>query len=357
MIDFRYHVVSIIAVFLALTVGLVLGASFLSGAQIDLLKGQITSANNAKSTLEGQKRDLTGANKRLLDYIDQTKDNLVAGQLADDAVVVVRAAEADQSAADAVVALARRASANVTADITVNATFTDPSSKEELAALVVDYTPSGQTPSGGDTVSQAMNLFAEALTAQAEPAGTTGAGPGNGVAGAGHNAAPPASPTATPGSTQATMTADWAVRTLTAFKDIGVVSASALPAAASMVRPTAVFIAAPDTAVPDAESSGYLALAQALHARGAGPVVGGTAVAADRGGVIAAVLKSSSAARTVTTVDDIDQSPGQVAVVFSIYHWAAAPTGQAGHYGDVGANDGPLPALPSLAAVPSPGAG
>ncbi|MGH3417799.1 MAG: copper transporter, partial [Actinocrinis sp.] len=269
MIDFRYHVVSIVAVFLALTVGLVLGASFLSGAQIDILKGQITSANNAKSALEGQNRDLTGANKRLLDYIDQSKDNLVANQLTDDYVVVLRTAEADQSAADAVVALARRASANVTADVTLNPTFTDPSTADQLAALVVDYTPAGQTPSGADAVGQAMNLLAEALTAQTETAGLPGTigGPGIGTAGAGNTATASPSPSATPKGTQSTMTADWAVKTLKAFKDIGVISAKALPNPAAMVRPTTAFIAAPNKAVPDAENAAYLTLAQDLRAR------------------------------------------------------------------------------------------
>ena len=41
MIDFRYHVVSIIAVFLALSVGLVLGASFLKEAAVSGLDTQV----------------------------------------------------------------------------------------------------------------------------------------------------------------------------------------------------------------------------------------------------------------------------------------------------------------------------
>lgn len=336
MIDFRYHVVSIVAVFLALTVGLVLGASFLSSAQIDILKGQITSANNAKSGLENQNRTLDTEKKQLQDYIDETKDNLVANQLYNDYVVVVRAAGADQDSAEAVVALARQASATITADITINPAFTDPASADELATLLLEYAPTGQSLAGDDTVTQAMDLLSEALTVQG---------------GAGPTATPPLSVAPT------TMTPEWSVKTLKAFRDIGVITVNSMPNVATMTKPTAAFIAAPNKAAPDAETFAYVTLAQTLHASGVGPVIGGTSVAAGDGGAITAVLKNASAAKTVSTVDDVDQTAGQVAVVFVLYQESVNPQAAAGHYGTTGSTDGLLPKLPSLPAVPSPGAG
>ena len=41
MIDFRYHIVSLISVFLALAVGIILGAGPLQGAIGDQLTGQV----------------------------------------------------------------------------------------------------------------------------------------------------------------------------------------------------------------------------------------------------------------------------------------------------------------------------
>ena len=337
MIDFRYHVVSIVAVFLALTVGLVLGASFLSSAQIDILKGQITSANNAKSGLENENRAMANMNKQLQDYIDETKDNLVNNQLYNAYVVVVRAAGSDDGATDSVLTLTKRASATITADITINATFADPSSAGQLSTLILEYTPTGQTLAGDDIVSQAMNLLAAALTAQA----TSGTG------------APP-----TVSNPPKTMTADWSVRTLKAFRDIGVITVNTMPNAATMTKPTAAFIAAPDkAATTDAQNAVYLTLAQTLHASGVGTVVGGRAVAAGAGGLIAAVLKNTSVARMVSTVDDTDTTTGQVAVVFVLYQETANSQGAAGHYGTTGSTDGLLPKLPTLPAVPSPSAG
>ena len=338
VIDFRYHVVSIVAVFLALTVGLVLGASFLSSAQIDILKGQITSANNAKSGLENDNRALADAKNQLQDYIDETKQNLVNNQLYNDYVVVVRTPGSNDGSTDAVVSLAKRASATITADVTINATFADPSSAEQLATLVLNYTPTGQILGGNDVVSQAMSLLAEALTAQAT--GATGA-------------------TATPTPTIApkTMTADWSVTTLKAFRDIGVITVNTMPSAATMTKPTAAFISAPDKAATDAQNAMYLMLAQTLHTAGVGPVIGGTSIAAGTGGLIAGVLKNASAARTVSTVNDMNQTTGQVAVVFVLYQESANPQAAAGHYGTTGSTDGLLPKLPSLPAVPSPSAG
>lgn len=338
MIDFRYHVVSIVAVFLALTVGLVLGSSFLGQEQINLLTTQITSANNAKNSLENKNRALNATNAQLGDYIDETKLNLVDNQLANDYVVVVRAAGDDETAAAAVLALTKRASAVITADITVNATFADGSSTADLENLLANYTPTGQNLAGDDTVSKATSLLAEALSAQA-----TAGPPG---------ATPPASPTTTP----TTMTAAWSVRTLSAFRDIGVIAVHTMPNATTMTKPTAAFIAAPDKAGTDAQNNAYVSLAQALQTLDVGPVVGGAAVAAGTGGMITAVLKNAGAAKTVSTVDNTDQTTGQVAVVFVLYQESANPAASAGHYGTTGSTDGLLPRLPTLSPVASPSA-
>ncbi|HZU57816.1 MAG TPA: copper transporter [Actinocrinis sp.] len=341
MIDFRYHVVSIVAVFLALTVGLVLGASFLSKAQIAFLNGQITNATNAKNHLEAQQRTLAAENNHLSDYIDGTKNNLVSNQLFNASVVVVRAAGFNQDHVNATLALAKQAAATITADITVNPTFADPSSADSLQQLVADYAPRGQQIPGGDAVTQAVNLLVEALTAQAT---TTPAFAGS------------ASASASPSATPTTMTPSWAVRTLQEFKAIGVINVTTMPNAANALKPTAAFIAAPEAAQADAQNALYVSLAQSLHTADVGPVIGGAAADAETGGVISAVLKNATAAKTVSTVDDMDGTIGQVAVVFVLYDESTNGTAPAGHYGMTGITDGLLPKLPNLPPVPSPSA-
>lgn len=341
MIDFRYHVVSIVAVFLALTVGLVLGASFLSKAQIQFLNGQITSANNAKNRLETKQRTLTTDNQHLSDYIDGTKNNLVSNQLFNDAVVVVRASGYSQDHVAATLALAKQASATITADITINPTFADPNSASQLQQLVADFAPRGQPVPGGDPLTQAVNLLVEALTAQAT---TTSAFAGS------------ASASPSPNSTPTTMTPTWAVRVLQEFKNIGVISVTTMPTATNALKPTAAFIAAPEAAQADPQDALYVSLAQALHTADVGPVIGGAAPDAGTGGVISAVLKNATAAKTVATVDDMDETIGQVAVVFVLYNESNNGSAPAGHYGMTGITDGLLPKLPNLPPVPSPSA-
>lgn len=343
MIDFRYHVVSIVAVFLALTVGLVLGASFLSKAQIDFLQGQITSANNAKNSLEAKNRTANNQIGQLEGYIDSTKNNLVNNQLFNDAVLVVRGAGYNQDDVNGVLALAKQAGATITADITVNDTFSDPSSAAALQDLVANYAPRGQQIPGGDPVTQALNLLVEALTAQSPTVTTANAG------------SPSSSASPAPTGTPTTMTADWSVRTLQEFQNIGVISVSTMPnPKAIMVKPTAAFIAAPDAAVTDKQNTAYVSLARALHGAGVGSLIGGSPVAAGTGGLITAVLKDTAATKTVSTVDDMDQTIGQVAAVFVLYDESTNATGPAGHYGFTGITDGPLPKLPNLPPVASP---
>jgi hypothetical protein len=328
LIDFRYHVVSIIAVFLALTVGLVLGATIVNQDAVHNLQGSINSATNQINTLKQNNRTLTGTNGQLQGYIDGTKYNLVDGVLEQYSVAVVRIDGSDDGDNTATLALLKRADATIASDITVNKTFADGSSTDQLAELLHGYTPTAQ-PVTGTGVTAAMNLLAEALTAQANLNAT-------------------APPTTGANTTPATMTPEWAAQTLQAFKQAGVIAVNQAPNAAS--RPNAVLIAAPTgPSDPDANAA-YVALAGALHTDGSGAVIAGPSAAAGPDGLITAVLKGT-AAKTVSTVDDVDQTTGQVAVVFALYQESANPSAAAGHYGTVGTTDGLLPKLPPL---PSP---
>lgn len=330
MIDFRYHVVSIIAVFLALTVGLVLGATIVNQDAVHNLQGSINSANNQINTLKQNNRTLTGANGQLQNYIDATKNNLVQGALEPYTVVVVRIDGSDDGLDNTTLALLKQANPTIASDITVNKTFADGSSTEQLAQLVSAYTPTAQ-PVAGTGTTAAMNLLAEALTAQVNVNATQPAGPAT-------------------NTTPATMTPEWASKTLAAFQQNGVIKVNQAPSATPVNRPNAALIAAPTGPNAATANAAYVALAEALHTDGTRPVIAGPSAAAGPDGLITAVLKGA-AAKTVSTVDDMDQSTGQVAVVFALYQASADPSAAAGHYGTVGTTDGLLPKLPAL---PSP---
>lgn len=89
MIDFRYHIVSLISVFLALAVGIILGAGPLQGAIGDQLTGQVEQLRTERNELRDQ---LDEANVTLGNdsrYIEAAGPQLVAGSLQDRRVAVV----------------------------------------------------------------------------------------------------------------------------------------------------------------------------------------------------------------------------------------------------------------------------
>jgi hypothetical protein len=343
VIDFRYHVVSIIAVFLALTVGLVIGASVINQDSVALLQREYNDANNAKLNAQQQLRDLQGSASQQEQYIDETSGTLTSDQLVNKSVAVVQIAGANSAAVTSTSQLiSKSANAGIGIDLTVNTSFSDSNYAGVLNQLVSTCTP-GNTPISGSGAVAAMQLLTAAITAS-----TQGTEEPNTNPSASASATPSSSPAGCGPQKPANMTPSWALTTLDAYQGQGVITVNSGPSPTGTL--VAAFIAAPDQVNSTAQNNDYLALAESLHADGVGPVVGGTSNSAQAGGLIAAVLADSTAAKNVYTVDDTDRTMGQVAVVFVMVQVAADAGANAGHYGLVGSNDGLLPALPSSGA-------
>ena len=58
MIDFRYHLVSLIAVFLAVALGIIIGTTQLNDPILTDIRGQVTALEQDKRALEDQTRQL-----------------------------------------------------------------------------------------------------------------------------------------------------------------------------------------------------------------------------------------------------------------------------------------------------------
>lgn len=100
MVNLRYHIVSITAVFLALAVGILMGTTFVSRATVDSLKHNINGAetkihntDHTNSVLKGELRSWTKADT---DMVTNQLPNLLAGKLANAPVLVVASPEVDQ---------------------------------------------------------------------------------------------------------------------------------------------------------------------------------------------------------------------------------------------------------------------
>ncbi|ADG74558.1 conserved hypothetical protein [Cellulomonas flavigena DSM 20109] len=142
MIDFRYHIVSLISVFLALAVGIALGAGPLKETIGDTLTGQVEALRAEKETLRAQLDETQGDLAAEGAFVDSASDRLLAGALTDRRVALVLL---DQVTEEEVAALTERleqAGASVSATATVNSTWTDPALatyRRTLAGTLVSY--------------------------------------------------------------------------------------------------------------------------------------------------------------------------------------------------------------------------
>jgi hypothetical protein len=93
MINFRFHIVSLTAVFLALAVGLVLGTSFLDDASKRLLENQLDNLETDLNEARAENTELDDELSRLRDedeaLDEQLGPRLFRGQLADVPVLVI----------------------------------------------------------------------------------------------------------------------------------------------------------------------------------------------------------------------------------------------------------------------------
>lgn len=89
MIDFRYHLVSLISVFLALAVGIVLGAGPLRENLGDQLAGQVEQLRTEQDQLRTEADELGAQNDQLASFITEIGPDLVTDTLPGDDIAVL----------------------------------------------------------------------------------------------------------------------------------------------------------------------------------------------------------------------------------------------------------------------------
>jgi hypothetical protein len=134
MISFRFHVVSITAVFLAIAIGVVVGTTYVDGAVVDGLRNRIDSVESnldeRKAENDRLERELDLANT----YIDDSADFAVTNRLTDVPVLVVATRGIDEAAVERTGALARRAGATTPGVVWLEPTWSL-EGEDERAAL------------------------------------------------------------------------------------------------------------------------------------------------------------------------------------------------------------------------------
>jgi hypothetical protein len=111
MINFRFHIVSLIAVFLALALGIVMGATVVNRAIVDRLNDRIDTVEKNANARKAESDQLRSEVGQLQSYIDNSKDFAVTGRLNGVTVVTVATRGVDDDAVKDTVQLAQQAGA------------------------------------------------------------------------------------------------------------------------------------------------------------------------------------------------------------------------------------------------------
>lgn len=139
MIDFRYHVVSLVSVFIALAVGIVLGAGPLRGQIADQLSARVDQLAEEKRQLRSDK-DIAEAGVKNRDaFATQVTPLLVTGRLSGRHVVLVSLPGAQNELVDPLTTALKAAGAEVTGRVEIKTTWSAPDRSQARATVVREW--------------------------------------------------------------------------------------------------------------------------------------------------------------------------------------------------------------------------
>jgi cell division septum initiation protein DivIVA len=166
VINFRYHVVSLTAVFLALAIGLVVGTAALNGPVADTLKDRVEAVGKDNSNLREQVNQLKEEVNREEDFATEAAPALANNKLTGRRLLVV-VLPTGQDYADEVIAMLTVAGAKVTGRVTIQDKFLAPENSVELLGLAdrasQPTVPAAGLPLNSDGVETSSALLATAL--------------------------------------------------------------------------------------------------------------------------------------------------------------------------------------------------
>jgi Copper transport outer membrane protein, MctB len=326
VIDFRYHLVSIVAVFLALGLGLVLGSTALQPTVLSGLektsaaeKKQIDSLLSTKSQLQ---RQLNGNDHFAQDVAPLLLSHLLAGKW----VVVVSAPTAPGEVTHGVLAALHRAGATVTGQVQLQAKFFDTSSstQAELSTLTQRITPVSLALGTGSPQSQASQLLASELLTK------------NGVG--------------DPAPGQHDSVSGTILNGLAAGGFLTVSGQPAVRATLAVVIPPASPPSADDS---NPASQELVTLAQQFASVGQGTVMAGSVSGSASGSAVHA-LRDQGQVSHLSSVDNADTAIGQIVVVQALYeelHGVSGSYGTASSATSAAPSPAPSPAPTASASV------
>ena len=297
MIDFRYHLVSIVAVFLALSIGIVLGATTFREPMLETLTSRTEDLAQDNQNLQANLRELQEEAKGSDEFVTRITPQLVSERLAGERVVFVEAPGVDDSLRDEVIRVVEESDATVTGRLTIQNKYLADSETNVIDELATRLKPSQLSLSGDTAYERGAEVLAAAVVTDETSAAGREDAAGNAV--------------------------------LSGFETAEYISRSGNPAA----RATLAVVIAPSTPLTGRgaaqDNAALVALAAALDEYGRGAVLVGPYSSGGRDGLVKA-LRDSDATERVSTVDAADTAPGRVVSVLALEQELAGRTGRYG---------------------------
>jgi hypothetical protein len=319
VIDFRYHLVSIVAVFLALAIGIVVGSTALKPAVLSGLQKTANAEKKRIDALYAQNRQYQNQLGAAQAYAQAGEHLALNGLLEGQRVVLVTAPGFPGAVVTGVTSALTVAGATVTGQVQLQSQFFATGTQSDLDTLNGQLTPAGVTLRAGSPQAQAAQLIASAILTKNGPAD-----PAPGVADATGKAI------------------------LSGYAAGGFLSTSGTPAARATLAVVIIPGTPPVTSVTSSASQTLVTVAQQLNLAGNGTVVAGQLAGSGPGSAID-VMRSAGRPDHFSSVDDADSATGQIVVAQALFEQMSA--GRTGNYGSLASATA---AAPSPAPTPSP---
>jgi hypothetical protein len=289
VISFRYHVVSIVAVFLALALGIVVGTTALNGPITTDLRNKVDALNKDRAADAQQEQLLQQQVNTGSQFAGTYASKIVGGSLTGEQVIMISMPGASSAIKTGVQKEVTAAGGTFSGRIQLTGDYTDPKRANDILSLAKQVQPIGLTyPVTDDAGTLGGKLLAYVLS-------------GDGL--------------------QSDISA--ALSALAAAQMLKVES--------SDVTPAQIIVVVSSGSLPANDPGGQsqLQLVTQLQMAGCHTLVAGDTPSSTPGGLVA-LVRSGPDKNTVSTVDDADTLVGQVTSVLALAEVAA---GKSGAYG------------------------
>jgi hypothetical protein len=325
VIDFRYHLVSIVAVFLALAIGIVLGSTELQGPAYNLLDKTTSKLQNELGQVSGQRDAAQQQATEGEMYAQAVEPTVLHDLLAGQRLLIVTEPGAQSSVVSGISSAALAAGASITGQVNLATKFFDTSgtAQDSLNQTTLDVAQAAglSLDSSATYQQQAAQVIASEILVKA-PASSAGKPPADQV---------------TEASTM--------LQAYAASQFLSTIGQPASPA-------TLVVVVTPQTPPSDGSADQLdqvlVPVVTELAAKSSATVVVGSSAGSGAGSPIA-VLRSNNISSQVSTVDDADLVAGQTVAMQALAMGLAG--GKAGSYGFTA--NGASAIAPSPAPTPS----